>query len=85
MSIILYSRSRRRRFPEGQDSLTAIAKRKLQIAKSFSPPFAVVVELESNLQNTVKKIENGKQKFPVPISQFQRANVLTCKRANVPI
>ena len=24
----------------------------------------------ANLQNTVKKIENGKQKFPVPISQF---------------
>jgi len=24
------------------------------------------VELGSNLQNTVKKIENGKQKFPIP-------------------
>jgi len=31
------------------------------------------VELGSNLQNTVKKIENGKQKFPI----------LTCKRVNV--
>jgi len=39
MSIILYSRSRRRRFPEGQDSLTAIAKWRLQSAKSFSPSF----------------------------------------------
>jgi len=35
--------------------------------------------------NGKQKIENRKQKFPVPISQFQRANVLTCKRANVPI
>jgi len=35
------------------------------------------VELGSNLQNTVKKIENGKQKFPVSISQFQRVNLQT--------
>jgi len=28
------------------------------------------VELGSNLQNTVKKIENGKQKFPVPNSNM---------------
>ena len=40
----------------------------MKIAKSFSPPFAVVVELGSNLQNTVKKIENGKQKFPVRVN-----------------
>jgi len=36
------------------------------------------MELGSNLQNTVKKIE-------IPNSQFQRFNVQTCKRANVPI
>ena len=34
-----------------------------------------VWDLGSNLQNTVKKIENGKQKTEIPISQFQRVNV----------
>ena len=36
----------------------------------------------SNLQNTGKKIENGKQKFPVSISQFQRVNLQTFQLAN---
>ena len=37
------------------------------------------MELGSNLQNTVKKIENGKQKFPVRVNlqTFQLANFLT--------
>jgi len=32
--------------------------------------------------NGKQKIENRNSQFPVPNSQFQRANVLTCKRAN---
>ena len=33
--------------------------------------------------NGKQKIENRNSQFPFPNSQFQRANVLTCKRVNV--
>ena len=35
--------------------------------------------------NGKQKIENRNSQFPVPSFHFQRSNVQTCKRANVPI